>query len=325
MFSEDRYATMPYTRCGRWGLKLPALSFGCWQTVGGYEAPGEAQKILYRAFDLGITHFDFANNYGTPDGNAEIVGGKILREMPRDELIVSSKAGYYMWPGPYGEWGSRKQIIASCDQSLRRLGLEYVDIFYHHRPDPDTPLEESLGALNTLVQQGKALYAAVSSYRGERAARAVEVCRANGWAPIVLHQPSYSLFNRWIEDDLLPVAREKGFGLIVFCPLDQGRLTDRYLEGIPPGSRAAQWPAERQKNFLPPARLEKVRKLNAIARERGQSLAQMALAWCLRLPEVTSVLTAASTVAQIEQNVAAVEKRTFESAELAAIEDILSG
>jgi L-glyceraldehyde 3-phosphate reductase len=322
MPESSGYDTMRYNRCGRWGLKLPALSLGGWQTVGGYEAPGVAREVFFRAFDLGITHFDFANNYGRTPGNGEIEGGKILRDLPRDEIVVSTKAGYLMWPGPYGEWGSRKYLIASCDQSLKRLGLDYVDIFYSHRFDPDTPLEETLGALNTLVEHGKALYAGISSYSGAQTREAVEICRRNGWAPIVIHQPKYHLFERTIEADLLPVTRELGLGVIVFSPLAQGLLSGKYLGGAPTGSRGAQ-------NVMPwripdadPATLEKVRLLAEVASARGQTLAQMAFAWCLRHPEVTSVLTAVSSRQQLEDGVGALDRLAFSDEELGRIDAI---
>jgi L-glyceraldehyde 3-phosphate reductase len=325
MEESGGYRTMRYNRCGRWGLKLPALSLGGWQTVGGYEAPGVAREVFLRAFDLGVTHFDFANNYGRTPGLGEIEGGRILRELPRDEIVVSTKAGYRMWPGPYGEWGSRKYLIASCDQSLARLGLDYVDVFYSHRFDPETPLEETLGALNTLVAHGKALYAGISSYDGAQTRAAVEICRRNGWAPIVLHQPRYNLLDRGIETDLLPVARELGLGVVVFSPLAQGLLTDRYLEGVPAGSRLAQ--AEMPWRLEGPdgATLQKVRRLDRVARERGQSLAQMALAWCLREPEVTSVLTAVSSLAQLEAAVTALDRLALSAGEVERIEAILAG
>lgn len=323
MPDPNRYDSMTYAPCGKWGLKLPLLSLGGWQTVGGYEAAGEAQEVFFRAFNLGITHFDFANNYGVPPGNGEIVGGRILAQLPRDELIISSKAGYRMWPGPYGEWGSRKYLIASCDQSLKRLGLDYVDIFYSHRFDPDTPLEETLGALNTIVAQGKALYAGISSYDGEQSREAVRICRENGWAPVIIHQPVYNMFNRRIEDDLLPVAHELGFGVIVFCPLAQGILTDRYLDGVPEGSRLAQLSPEQREKMLPDAKLRKIRRVNEIAKARGQTLAQMALAWCLRLPEVTSVLTAVSRLAQLEEIKQIMNGLHFDEEELQAIKSVL--
>jgi L-glyceraldehyde 3-phosphate reductase len=322
MRQSSGYETMRYNSCGRWGLKLPAISLGGWQTVGGYEAPGVAREVFFRAFDLGITHFDFANNYGRTPGSGEIEGGKILRELPRDEIVVSSKAGWRMWPGPYGEWGSRKYLIASCDQSLKRLGLDYVDIFYSHRFDPDTPLEETLGALDTLVQQGKALYAGISSYSGTQTRQAVEICRRNGWAPILIHQPRYNFLDRGIETDLLPVTRALGIGVIVFSPLAQGVLSGKYLHGVPPGSRGGQ-SVMPQLPKADPKTLETVRGLAEVARERGQTLAQMAFSWCLRLPEVTSVLTAVSSLEQLEDGVRALERLDFTEEELRRIDAIL--
>ena len=321
-WAADRYDRMQYRRCGRSGLLLPAISLGAWETFGGYRGADVAQECLFRAFDLGITHFDLANNYGTPPGNAEIVCGKIIREMPRDELIISSKAGHRMWPGPYGEWGSRKYLIASCDQSLKRMGLEYFDIFYSHRPDPETPLEETMAALDQLVRQGKALYAGVSSYRGDHFAEAVRVCDRMGLAPITIHQPAYNMLRRDIETDLIPHTRRAGTGIIAFCPLASGLLTDKYLGGdIPAESRAAQkWGPEWLERNLSPERRERLKALNAIAKERGQSLAQMALAWLLRLPEVTSALIGASSVQQVEENVAALKQLEFTPDELARID-----
>lgn len=311
-FASDRYDKMVYRRCGRSGLKLPAISLGAWQTFGGYRDTEIARECLFRAFDLGITHFDLANNYGSPPGNAETTVGQIVKEMPRDELIISSKAGYGMWPGPYGDWGSKKYIVASCDQSLKRMGLEYFDIFYHHRPDNDTPLDETMGALDLLVKQGKALYVGVSSYSGAQFADAVETCRRHDWAPITIHQPYYNLFGRGIEWDLLPQAARAGTGVIPFCPLAQGLLTDKYLGETPKNSRPGQQPPS-------PEVVERLRGLNAIAQERGQTLAQMALAWVLRLPAVTSALIGASSVEQVEQNVAALDNLEFSDDELTRI------
>ena len=301
---------MPYRRCGRSGLKLPAISLGAWETFGGYRDAGVARDCLFRAFDLGITHFDLANNYGTPAGNAEIVCGKIIREIPRDELIISSKAGYYMWPGPYGDNGSKKYLVASCDQSLKRMGLEYFDIFYHHRPDSETPLEETLGALDLLVKQGKALYLGVSSYSGAQFADAVRVCDRMGLSPITIHQPYYNMLGRGIEGDLLPQTERAGTGVIPFCPLASGLLTDKYLGGdIPAESRAAQkWGKGWVEDNLNPEKRAMLNELNTMAKGRGQTLAQMALAWLLRLPAITSALIGASSVGQIEENVAALTK-----------------
>ena len=324
-FASDRYDTMQYRRCGRSGLLLPAISLGAWETFGGYRDADVAKECLFRAFDLGITHFDLANNYGTPPGNAEIVVGKIIKEMPRDELIISSKAGWEMWPGPYGDWGSRKYLIASCDQSLERMGVEYFDIFYHHRPDPETPLEETLGALDHLVRQGKALYAGVSSYSGAQFAEAVRVCERMGLSPITIHQPYYNMLGRDIEWDLLPQTEAAGTGVIVFCPLSSGLLTDKYLGGdIPAESRAAQkWGREWVEENLSPARREMLQNLNEMAKQRGQTLAQMALAWILRLPGITSALTGASSVRQIEDNVGALKNLEFSAEELSRI-DVLT-
>ena len=326
-FAPDRYDRMQYRRCGRSGLLLPAISLGAWETFGGYRGPEVARECLFRAFDLGITHFDLANNYGTPPGNAEIVCGRIIKEMPRDELIISSKAGYRMWPGPYGEWGSRKYIIASCDQSLKRMGLDYFDIFYSHRPDPETPLEETMAALDQLVRQGKALYIGVSSYSGAHFAEAVRVCDRMGLAPITIHQPAYNILNRTIEWDLLPQTERAGTGVIPFVPLASGLLTDKYLGGdIPAESRAAQrWGKEWVEKNLSPERRKVLRDLNDIAHARGQTLAQMALAWILRLPAITSALIGASRVEQIDENVAALDKLDFSEDELKRIDELTKG
>ena len=324
-FSASRYDRMQYRRCGRSGLLLPAISLGAWETFGGYRGEDVARECLFGAFDLGITHFDLANNYGTPPGNAEIVCGKVIKEMPRDELIISSKAGYRMWPGPYGEWGSRKYIIASCDQSLKRMQLEYFDIFYSHRPDPDTPLEETLGALDTLIKQGKAIYAGVSNYRGAHYAESVRITQQHDWAPITIHQPRYNMLDRWIEGDLLQHTARAGTGVIPFCPLSSGLLTDKYLGGnIPAESRAAQkWGPQWLEKNLYPARRQQLQKLNELAGKRGQTLAQMALAWILRLPAVTSALIGASSLQQIKENVAALDNLKFTEEELRAIDEIV--
>ena len=323
-FASDRYDTMQYRRCGRSGLLLPAISLGAWETFGGYRNAEVSRECLFRAFDLGITHFDLANNYGTPPGNAEIVVGTIIKELPRDELIISSKAGWEMWPGPYGDWGSRKYLMASCDQSLERMGIEYFDIFYHHRPDPETPLEETLGALDQLVRQGKALYAGVSSYSGAQFAEAVRVCQRMGLSPITIHQPYYNMLGRDIEWDLLPQTEAAGTGVIVFCPLASGLLTDKYLGGdIPAESRAAQkWGPEWVEKNLSPARRQMLQELNEMAKQRGQTLAQMALAWILRLPGITSALTGASSVRQIEDNVGALKNLEFTAEELSKIDQL---
>ncbi len=318
---DARYDSMPYRRCGRSGIKLPAISLGLWNRFGD-DTPIENQRaIIRRAFDLGITHIDLANNYGPPYGAAEINFGRIMREdlAPyRDELILSTKAGYDMWPGPYGEWGSRKYLLSSLDQSLSRMGVEYVDIFYSHRFDPDTPLEETIGALDTAVRQGKALYAGISSYSAERTQDAAEIARDLG-TPLLIHQPSYSLLNRWIEPEVLNTCGEEGMGIIAFSPLGQGMLTDRYLGGIPADSRAAK-DFYLKKDFISDENMERVRALNEIAQGRGQALAQMALAWVLRDPRVTSALIGASSVEQLETNVAALGNLEFSADELAAID-----
>jgi L-glyceraldehyde 3-phosphate reductase len=312
---------MQYRRTGRSGLLLPAISLGLWHNFGG-ERPLETQRAIIRgAFDLGITHFDLANNYGPPYGSAEENFGRILASdlrAYRDELVVSTKAGYDMWPGPYGDWGSRKYLLASLDQSLARMGLEYVDIFYSHRHDPDTPLEETLGALDSAVRQGKALYVGVSSYSAARTREAVELLRELG-TPLLIHQPSYSMFNRWIEEELLDVLGDEGVGCIVFSPLAQGLLTDRYLGGVPPDSRVATGGAMSQ-GMLSEENLTKVRALDSIAKRRQQALAQMALAWTLRDARVTSTLIGASSVEQLEENVAALENLSFSDEELAEID-----
>ncbi len=317
----DRYAAMTYRRCGRSGLQLPALSLGLWQNFGGDRPLEVSRAIIRRAFDLGVTHFDLANNYGPPYGSAEENFGRILATDLagyRDELVISTKAGYDMWPGPYGDGGSRKYLLASLDQSLRRMGLEYVDIFYSHRFDPNTPLEETMGALDAAVRQGKALYAGISSYSPRRTREAAAILRDLG-TPLLIHQPSYSLLNRWIEVDLLDVIGEEGVGCIVFSPLAQGLLTDRYLAGVPAGSRASR-PGTLSAELLTEDVLAKVRALNGIATRRGQTLAQMALAWTLRDPRVTSTLIGASSLAQLEQNVAALQNLDFSAEELAEID-----
>lgn len=319
--AEDRYASMTYRRCGRSGILLPAVSLGLWQNFGD-DRPLETQRaIVHRAFDLGITHFDLANNYGPPYGSAERNFARILHEDfrdRRDELFISTKAGWDMWPGPYGDLGSRKYLLASLDQSLGRLGLDYVDVFYHHHFDPQTPLEESLGALHTAVTSGKALYVGISSYSDQRTAEAVTILRQLG-TPLFIHQPSYSMLNRWIEDRLLDVLGTEGVGCIAFSVLAQGLLTDRYLNGIPKDSRASR-DGSLTRNMLSEQNLARVRALNDIALERRQSLAQMAIAWALRDPRVTSVLIGASSVAQLEQNVAALDRLEFSSDEIAAID-----
>jgi L-glyceraldehyde 3-phosphate reductase len=317
----DRYRRMPYRRTGRSGLKLPPLSLGLWQNFGDDRPLEVSRAILRRAFDLGITHFDLANNYGPPYGSAERNFGQIFAEdlAPyRDELVISTKAGWDMWPGPYGDLGSRKYLLASLDQSLQRMGLDYVDIFYSHRADPDTPLEETMGALDTAVRQGKALYVGVSSYSAGRTARAADILHELG-TPLLIHQPSYSLLNRWIEEGLLDVLGERGIGCIAFTALAQGLLTDKYLNGVPQGSRASRQ-GTLTLDMLSEENLARVRALNDIAARRGQSLAQMALAWTLRDPRVTSTVVGASSVAQLEANVAALDNLEFSAEELAEID-----
>jgi L-glyceraldehyde 3-phosphate reductase len=320
--TPDRYDDMLYRRCGRSGLQLPAISLGLWQNFGGDRPIETSRATLRRAFDLGITHFDLANNYGPPYGSAETNFGRIFDEdfRPyRDELIISTKAGYDMWPGPYGEWGSRKYLLASLDQSLRRMGLDYVDIFYSHRFDPKTPLEETLGALHSAVQQGKALYVGISSYSAHHTEEAVRILGELG-TPVLIHQPSYSLLNRWIEGGLLDVLEREGVGCIVFSPLAQGMLTDKYLAGVPADSRASFESSSFSREWLTDENLERIRALNEIARRRGQTLAQLALAWTLRDERVTSTLIGASSVAQLEQNVAALDRPDFAADELAEID-----
>jgi L-glyceraldehyde 3-phosphate reductase len=317
----SRYESMIYRRCGRSGLKLPAISLGFWHNFGD-DRPVETQRaIMRRALDLGITHFDLANNYGPPYGSAEINAGRILREDfagLRDELVISTKAGWDMWPGPYGEYGSRKHVLASLDQSLTRLGLDHVDIFYSHRFDPDTPLEETMGALDTAVRQGKATYVGISSYSAARTTEAVRILRELG-TPLLIHQPSYSMLNRWIEDDLLDVLAREGVGCIGFSPLAQGLLTDHYLNGIPEGSRASRG-TSLSTDQLSEENLSRIRALNEIAGRRGQSLAQLAIAWALRDPRLTSVLLGASSVTQLEDNVAALDRLDFTEDELREID-----
>ena len=319
--AADRYDAMPYRRVGASGLKLPAISLGLWQNFGDDVPLPTQQAIVRRAFDRGVTHFDLANNYGPPYGSAETNIGRILASdlgAHRDELIISTKAGYDMWPGPYGEWGSRKYLLASLDQSLARMGLEYVDIFYSHRFDPDTPLEETMGALDAAVRQGKALYVGISSYSARRTREAAAILRRLG-TPLLIHQPSYSMLNRWIETELLEVLAEERIGAIAFSPLAQGLLTDRYLDGVPPDSRAAR-PGSFSQSLLTPANLANARTLREIARRRGQTLAQMALAWTLRDPRVASALVGASSVAQLDDNLAAIEHLDFTPEELTEID-----
>lgn len=323
--SESRYQSMQYRRSGRSGLKLPVVSLGLWHNFGGVDVYENSRAMVLRAFDLGITHLDLANNYGPPPGSAEETFGQILAKdlRPyRDELVISSKAGYFMWDGPYGEWGSRKYLISSLDQSLKRMGLEYVDIFYHHRPDSDTPLEETMQTLDFAVRSGRALYVGISNYPADKAREAAKILRDLG-TPCLIHQPKYSMFERWVEDGLLQTLKEEGVGCIAFSPLAQGLLTDKYLGGIPEGSRASK-----AHGFLKPAhitdeKIAKVQKLNALAQQRGQTLAQMALAWVLRHEEMTSVLIGASKVSQIEDAVGMLSKVEFSSEELQEIENIL--
>ena len=320
--AADRYEQIRYRRCGRSGLRLPEVSLGLWQNFGDERPIDSQREIIRRAFDLGVTHFDLANNYGPPYGTAEINFGRIMREdlLPyRDELIISTKAGYDMWPGPYGDLGSRKYLRASLDQSLRRMGLDYVDIFYSHRFDPDTPLEETMGALDTAVRSGKALYAGISSYSAQRTAEAAAILRQLG-TPLLIHQPSYSMLNRWIEQELLGTLERHGAGCIAFSPLAQGVLTGKYLNGVPAGSRASQRSTTLAAGQLTGATLGHVRALSEIARARGQSLAQLALSWVLRDERVTSVLIGASSAAQLEENLAAAGQAAFTADEIAAID-----
>jgi L-glyceraldehyde 3-phosphate reductase len=322
---SSRYKDMKYNRCGKSGLKLPAISLGLWHNFGGVDTLENCRTMLHRAFDLGITHFDLANNYGPPPGSAEENFGRILKSdfsSYRDEMIISSKAGYGMWPGPYGDWGSRKYLLASLDQSLKRMGLDYVDIFYSHRPDPETPVEETMSALDQAVRQGKALYVGLSSYNAEQTAKAASILKQLG-TPCLIHQPSYSMFNRWIEGDLQAVLEREGIGSIAFCPLAQGLLTNKYITGIPSDSRAAKPTGFLKANHITEAALEKIRRLNTIAEGRGQSLAQMALAWVLREGRVTSALIGASKVSQIEENIAALNNLVFSPEELSRIEEVL--
>jgi len=321
--AEDRYERMPYRRTGRSGLLLPSISLGLWQNFGGVDVLETQRAILRRAFDLGVTHFDLANNYGPPPGSAEENFGKILAEdfRPyRDELIISTKAGYLMWPGPYGEWGSRKYLLASLDQSLKRMGLNYVDIFYSHRLDPETPLEETMSALADAVRQGKALYVGVSSYSPDATRRAVEILQAMG-TRCLIHQPSYSMLNRWIEEGLLDTLGELGIGCIAFSPLAQGMLTNKYLDGVPEGSRVTR-SASLRRSFLSENNIDRIRGLNEVARARGQTLAQMAIAWVLRDQRVTSALVGARTVDQLEDSLGALRRLDFTPDELKRIEDL---
>lgn len=324
--AQNRYDTMKYKRCGKSGIVLPLISLGLWQNFGLEKPLNQQREILLHAFDLGITHFDLANNYGHPaNGMAEENFGAILKSdlgIYRDELIISTKAGYDMWPGPYGNWGSRKYLMASLDQSLKRMGLDYVDIFYHHRPDPNTPPEETMGALSDLVRQGKALYAGISNYEADAAQNAIQILQRNG-TPCLIHQPRYNMFERWVEDKLLDTLKEHGAGCICYSPLAQGTLTNRYLQGIPGDSRAARDGTTVESRYFTDSNLAKVKQLNEIANKRGQSLAQMALAWILRRDEVTSVLVGASSILQLDDNVKALNSLAFSEDELAAIDEIL--
>ena len=323
--SDSRYSSPTFfRRCGRSGLKLPAISLGCWHNFGTNADHENCRRMLFTAFDQGITHFDLANNYGPLPGSAEERVGKILKEMPRDEIIISTKAGYYMWPGPYGEWSSRKYLLASLDQSLKRMGLDYVDIFYSHRFDGETPLEETMAALDTAVKQGKALYTGISSYNAAQTTQAVNICKSNHFAPLLIHQPNYSMLNRWIETKgLISTCESLGLGIIAFCPLYQGVLTDKYLSGIPTNSRVADPHGFlRQKNLTEPL-IAAVKKLNDLATQRGQSLAQMSLAWVLRDPRVTTALIGASTPQQIVENVNSMKHASFSAEELKQIDAIV--
>lgn len=323
--AAKRYETMQYRRCGRSGIKLPAISLGLWHNFGGVDVEENFRSILHLAFDSGITHFDLANNYGPPPGSAETNFGKILWEDfrdYRDELIISSKAGYTMWDGPYGDWGSKKYLVSSLDQSLKRMKLDYVDIFYHHRPDPETPLEETMQALDLIVRQGKALYAGISNYPADKAAEAIKILKQLG-TPCLIHQPKYSMFERWVEGGLMDVLGKEGVGCIPFSPLAQGMLTDKYLHGIPDDSRAAKQTGALQTNQLTPQRLEQIKQLNEVAKKRGQSLAQMALAWLLKDERVTSVLIGASKPAQLADSLKCLDNTAFSAEELSEIETIL--
>ncbi len=324
---DSRYNSMKYNFCGNSGLKLSAISLGLWHNFGGVDQFLNMQSLIFRSFDLGITHFDLANNYGPPPGSAEENFGKILAQdlsRYRDELIISSKAGYDMWPGPYGDFGSKKYLISSLDQSLKRLGLDYVDIFYHHRPDPKTPLEETMGALAQIVRQGKALYVGLSNYSAEQTEKAAKILQSMN-IHCLIHQPKYSMFERWVEDDLLKVLKKQGIGCIPFSPLAQGLLTDKYLNGIPENSRAAKETGFLQKTEITNEKIFKIKALNTIANDREQTLSQLAIAWILRHEEITTVLVGASKVSQIENNVAALKNLTLSKNELDKIENILKG
>jgi L-glyceraldehyde 3-phosphate reductase len=323
--SANRYQDMPYRRCGNSGIKLPALSLGLWHNFGGVDVVENYRKILHLAFDSGITHFDLANNYGPPYGSAEENFGYLLEKdfrSHRDELIISSKAGYDMWPGPYGDWGSKKYLVSSLDQSLKRMKLDYVDIFYHHRPDPETPLEETMGALDLIVRQGKALYVGISNYKAEEAKRAITILKELG-TPCLIHQPKYSMFERWVEGGLLDVLEEEGVGCIPFSPLAQGMLTNKYLNGIPEDSRAARQSGHLQTNQITPERIEQIGQLNQLALQRNQTLAQMALAWLMKDERVTSVLIGASKPEQLADSLKCLVNTCFTADELNQVETIL--
>ncbi|MDI9867239.1 L-glyceraldehyde 3-phosphate reductase [Flectobacillus sp. DC10W] len=323
--NPTRYSDMTYRRCGRSGLQLPVLSLGLWHNFGGVDTFENYRAILHTAFDQGVTHFDLANNYGPPPGSAEENFGTILKKdfLPyRDELIISTKAGYTMWPGPYGDWGSKKYLVASLDQSLKRMGLEYVDIFYHHRPDPNTPLEETMAALDLIVRQGKALYVGVSNYKAEETAQASAILKKLG-TPCVIHQPKYSMFERWVEGGLLDTLEKEGIGCIPFSPLAQGLLTNKYLQGVPEDSRAAKPHGFLKTAMITPEKLEQIQQLNTLAQERGQSLAQMALSWILKDPRVTSVLVGASRPVQLLDSLECLKNTNFSAEELEKIETIL--
>jgi len=323
--SADRYKDMQYRRCGKSGILLPAVSLGLWHNFGHVDVMENYRKILHLAFDSGITHFDLANNYGPPPGSAETNFGKLLKEdfsAYRDELIISSKAGYNMWEGPYGDWGSKKYLVSSLDQSLKRMGLDYVDIFYHHRPDPNTPLEETMGALDLIVRQGKALYVGISNYQAEEADKAIKILKQLG-TPCLIHQPKYSMFERWVEGGLLDVLETEGVGCIPFSPLAQGMLTNKYLHGIPEDSRAAKASGFLQTSQITPERLEEIKQLNELAKQRGQSLAQMALSWILKDPRVTSVLIGASKPEQLADSLKCLDNIIFSKEELEKIDGIL--
>jgi L-glyceraldehyde 3-phosphate reductase len=315
---------MPYRKCGRWGLKLPAITLGCWHNFGGDTPTDNQKEMIYSSFDEGITHFDLANNYGPPYGSAEINVGKILKDLPRDEILITSKAGYDMWAGPYGEWGSRKYMMASLDQSLKRMNVDYFDLFYSHRFDPDTPLDETLGALNSAVEQGKALYVGISSYSAEYTRKAVNICKENNFAPLAIHQPNYSMLNRWVENGLLDTCGEFGLGIIAFCPLFQGLLTDKYLKGIPEGSRASLENSPLRKNEVNEQNIKVIQELNEHAGQRGQTLAQMALSWVLRDDRVTSALVGASSAFQILENIKSAKQTEFSADELSKLDKILA-